>query len=320
MEEVCFSYGDDEGEITCGGGYCDIPEFGIECFDIIAYEDPACSDQYNPGSGPGTYTGPTGPTPGGGSGSGSGGGGPTLLPDDCNTSKENLKSVFPNSEDNTLQSIADHINTHGETFGIDTPEKLQHFLAQAGHESTNYAGKEFGAFEENLNYRWAELGKEGNWENYFNPITTPNADSSKANPNDYKKSESSIYVNVEKLANLVYQRDYLGNTSSGDGYKYRGRGIFQLTGKANYQSFTQFYQNAYNSKLDFVANPDLISSNLELGVISALWFFNNNVQHKLTINSTTTVKDVTRLVNGGKNGLTHRQSIFNKTISFIICI
>ncbi|MEB2787369.1 hypothetical protein, partial [Algoriphagus persicinus] len=78
MEEVCFSYGDDEGEITCGGGYCDIPEFGIECFYIIAYEDPACSDQYNPGSGPGTYTGPAGS--GGGSGTGSGGGGPTIQP------------------------------------------------------------------------------------------------------------------------------------------------------------------------------------------------------------------------------------------------
>jgi len=78
MEEVCFSYGDDEGEITCGGGYCDIPEYGIECFEIIAYEDPNCSDQYNSGSGPGTYTGPGG---GGGSGSGSGGL-PTLLPED----------------------------------------------------------------------------------------------------------------------------------------------------------------------------------------------------------------------------------------------
>lgn len=85
MEEVCFNWGDDEGEITCGGGYCDIPEFGVECYDIIAYEDPHCSDQYNPGSGPGYYTGP-GNGGGGGSGNGSGGnnGGnlPTLYPED----------------------------------------------------------------------------------------------------------------------------------------------------------------------------------------------------------------------------------------------
>jgi hypothetical protein len=80
LEEICINFGDDE-EMDCSSGICELPEFGIECFDIIAYEDPNCSDQYNPGSGPGTYTGPGG---GGGSGSGSGGGGPlpTLLPED----------------------------------------------------------------------------------------------------------------------------------------------------------------------------------------------------------------------------------------------
>jgi hypothetical protein len=74
MEEICINFGDDE-EMDCSSGICELPEFGIECFDIIAYEDPNCSDQYNPGSGPGTYTGPGG---GGGSGSGSGGGGSNL--------------------------------------------------------------------------------------------------------------------------------------------------------------------------------------------------------------------------------------------------
>jgi hypothetical protein len=68
MEEICINFRDDE-EMDCSSGTCVLPEFGIDCFDIIAYEDPNCSDQYNPGSGPGTYTGPEG-----GSGSGSGGG------------------------------------------------------------------------------------------------------------------------------------------------------------------------------------------------------------------------------------------------------
>ncbi|REG76923.1 hypothetical protein C8N25_1483 [Algoriphagus antarcticus] len=77
LEEICFNFGDDE-EMDCSSGTCVLPEFGIECFDIIAYEDPACSDQYNPRSGAGTYTGPGG---GGGSGSGSGGL-PTLLPEE----------------------------------------------------------------------------------------------------------------------------------------------------------------------------------------------------------------------------------------------
>jgi uncharacterized membrane protein YgcG len=90
LEEICINFGDDE-EMDCSSGICELPEFGIECFDIIAYEDPNCSDQYNPGSGPGTYTGPGG---GGGSGSGGGSGGwipsdedldlfiPSLTPDD----------------------------------------------------------------------------------------------------------------------------------------------------------------------------------------------------------------------------------------------
>ena len=76
-----------------------------------------------------------------------------------------------------------------ERFGVNTKEKLQHFLAQAGHESSfALAGKdEFEAFEENLNYRWAKLGKKDYWERYFNTIASPTADSTKANPNDYKR-------------------------------------------------------------------------------------------------------------------------------------
>ncbi|MEB2787371.1 hypothetical protein [Algoriphagus persicinus] len=129
MEEVCFSYGDDEGEITCGGGYCDIPEFGIECFDIIAYEDPACSDQYNPGSGPGTYTGPTGPTPGGGSGSGSGGGyipsDEELMEDQVNNNVTNpcISDAVDNAidaafKDEITQLVLDIFGT-SEDFNID---------------------------------------------------------------------------------------------------------------------------------------------------------------------------------------------------------
>ena len=59
------------------------------------------------------------------------------------------------------------IPCNGFDFGIDTKEKLQHFLAQAGHESTNYAGEEFVAFTENLNYRWEKLGAKDYWNKYF---------------------------------------------------------------------------------------------------------------------------------------------------------
>lgn len=68
--------------------------------------------------------------------------------EDCDTSKESLKEVFPNTSDDRLQEIADAINEHGKDFGIDTKKKLQHFISQAGHESANFTD-----FTENLNYR-----------------------------------------------------------------------------------------------------------------------------------------------------------------------
>ena len=241
--------------------------------------------------------------------------------DNCNTSKEDLKKVFPNTDDAVLEKIAEHINTHGKDFGLDTKEKLQHFLAQAGHESNN-----FDAFEENLNYRWRKLGQPGYWKNFFNTIVSPTFDLNKANPNDYKRSENSNYVDVEKFANLVYndakrKAGYkLGNTSEGDGYKYRGRGIFQLTGKSNYQEFTTFFQQNYDANKSFITNPGLLVSDKEIAVISALWFYKKMVLDKITVDANTTVKAVTKKVNGGKNGLAHRKELLAKTKEEIDCL
>ena len=251
--------------------------------------------------------------------------------DDCNTSKEDLKLVFPNTSEATLEEIADAINEHGKDFGIDTKEKLQHFLSQAGHESTNYAGIEFGVFTENLNYRVNQLGTEGYWQKYFNPITNPTADPNKANPNDYignTNSSGITYVNHESFANYVYNDEYrddshkLGNINSGDGYKYRGRGIIQLTGRTNYNSFNTFYQTNYDSSVNLLNNPDLVASNKEIAVISALWFFKNKVIDNITngINEDTGVDKVTKLVNGGNKGIDHREELHTYATEHIDCL
>ena len=224
-----------------------------------------------------------------------------------------------------IGDIADAINTHGKDFGIDTDEKLQHFISQAAHEATNPVnGIEFDTFEENLNYRWARLGTKDYWENHFNPIANPTADPYKKNPNDYKRNGTSNYVNVTKFANYVYDDAYrkarfrLGNTNIGDGYKYRGRGIFQLTGRTNYQQFNTFYRERYNSSLNFINNPDLLATDTEIAVISALWYYDNKVNSN-SITSTTTVEKVTKKINGGKKGLKHREQLFNKTKNHINC-
>jgi len=91
-----------------------------------------------------------------------------------------------------------------------------------------------------------------------------------------------------------------GDEASGDGYKYRGRGAIQLTGKDNYKAFSA----AINE--DCVANPDLVSSKYSL--VSAAWFFHKNGLHKIADGGATdaVVTSVTKRVNGGTNGLAER--------------
>lgn len=247
---------------------------------------------------------------------------------DCKTSKEDLKLVFPNTPDDILEEIANNINEYGKDFGIDTKEKLQHFLSQAGHESTSpVTGIEFGSFTENLNYRVSKLGTPNYWEKYFNPIDDPTADPLKANPNDYISSTSTIFVNHELFANYVYDDAYreekykLGNVYPGDGYKFRGRGIFQLTGRKNYTDFNTFYNENYDASTDLLESPDLIASDMKIAVISALWYFKNKVLDEMeTLDANTKCSSVTLLVNGGTRGLVHRNSLFSASKDHINCL
>ncbi|MDT7832219.1 hypothetical protein RQM59_07495 [Flavobacteriaceae bacterium S356] len=243
--------------------------------------------------------------------------------DKCETTLVDLQNVFPNTSAAKLQGIADYINEHGKNFGIDTNEKLQHFLAQAGHESTKIGGHEFEAFEENLNYRISRLGTNNkNWKKYFNTISNPTADPNKANPNNYVSGSNPVFADAQKLGNLVYaNRNGNGSFNSGDGYRFRGRGVIHLTGRYNYQQFTNFYQGRYNSTKDFIATPGLLVSDTEIAVISALWFFQKDVLNKLnpSMNSNTSVTRVTFLVNGGFNGLPHRRLLFSHAQNHIIC-
>jgi putative chitinase len=228
--------------------------------------------------------------------------------DDCNTSKEDLKKVFTNASDTTLSTLAHIINEKGKDFGINTKEKLQHFLAQAGHEVGEFSNGL--SSTESLYYttenRLKKIFRKYFWQNSTDTIN-------KRNPADYIKNSS-------KVANYVYaNRMTNGNEASGDGYKYRGRGIFQLTGKNNYNSFKTWYNNKYDPDKDFVTSPSLLTSNDTIAILSALWFYKTSVLDKITIDNNTTVKKVTKKVNGGKNGLTHRKEIFDKAKDSITC-
>jgi putative chitinase len=168
-------------------------------------------------------------------------------------------------------------------FNITNPLRLAHFLSQCGHESGG-----FKAISENLNY--SVDGLKRTFGKYF--------------PGDLATSYAR---QPEKIASRVYgARMGNGDESTGEGYKFRGRGYIQLTGKANYAKFAQFIGE------DTVANPDLIATKYPLA--SAAFFFDSNKLWSICDKGAdeATVTAVTKRVNGGTNGLSDRIKHFNE--------
>jgi len=170
------------------------------------------------------------------------------------------------------------------TFKIDTALRLSHFLAQCGHESAG-----FKAIQENLNY--GAKGLLGIFKKYF---------PTEAKALQYERKP-------EKIANLVYGgRMGNGDEASGDGYKFRGRGYIQLTGKSNYTAFGK----AINE--DIAANPDLVATKYPL--LSAAWFWSSNNLNTLADKGAddASVTAITKRVNGGTIGLPDRIKHFKE--------
>jgi putative chitinase len=169
-------------------------------------------------------------------------------------------------------------------FELNTSLRLAHFLAQAGHESGG-----FKAVNENLNY--GAKGLLGIFKKYF--------------PTEQK---ALLYERKpEKIANLVYGgRMGNGLEASGEGYKFRGRGYIQLTGKDNYKAFDAVVAES------IVDNPDLVATKYPL--LSAAWFFHKNGLHKIADGGATdaVVTSVTKRVNGGTIGLADRIKHFKE--------
>jgi putative chitinase len=182
------------------------------------------------------------------------------------------------------QAVIDAIPDTAARFGITTPLRLAHFLAQCGHESGG-----FKAVQENLNY--SAKGLCGIFRKYFPSVTVAM---------QYERKP-------EKIANKVYaNRMGNGNEASGDGWKHRGRGYIQLTGKENYKAFDATVPE------DILANPDLVATKYALA--SAAFFFKKNGLWAICDRGAgmDTVTAVTKRVNGGTIGLADRQKHFNE--------
>src|SRR5437763_1769026 len=167
------------------------------------------------------------------------------------------------------------------TYGLTTNLRLAHFLAQCALESTNFT-----ATVENLNYSAPRILQI--FPKYFKGI----------DPKPYAH-------NPAKLGSRVYaNRMGNGDEASGDGFKFRGRGYIQLTGKNNYTSFSKFVGE------DCVANPDLVATQYPLA--SAAFYFNSNNIWAICDRGAddATVRSVTKAVNGGNQELAERLQNF----------
>ena len=179
-------------------------------------------------------------------------------------------------------SVIAQIPDTAAKFNITNVLRLSHFLAQCGHESGG-----FKAVSENLNYSADGLKKI--FGKYFTGDTTAYA------------------RNPEKIASKVYaNRMGNGDESSKEGFKFRGRGYVQLTGKSNYQGFTKFIGE------DCVANPDLVATKYPLA--SAAFFFDSNKLWSICDKGAddATVTAVTKRINGGTIGLPDRIKHFKE--------
>jgi putative chitinase len=189
---------------------------------------------------------------------------------------EKLKGHIP---DTVLAQIPDT----AAKFNITNNLRLAHFLSQCGHESGG-----FKAVSENLNYSADGLKKI--FGKYF--------------PGNLNESYAK---QPEKIASRVYgNRMGNGDEASKEGYKFRGRGYIQLTGKANYTKFTQFIGE------DCVSNPDLVATKYPLA--SAAFFFDSNKLWAICDKGAddATVTSVTKRVNGGTLGLSDRIKHFKE--------
>jgi len=181
-------------------------------------------------------------------------------------------------------SWLDPLTSAFERFEINTPERQAAFIGQCAHESAN-----FKTLQENLNY--SAKGLNATWPSRF--------------PSE--AAAQPFHRQPEKIANKVYS-GRMGNTDEGDGWKYRGRGLIQLTGKDNYRLASDALG------VDFIADPDLVLTK-EYAALTAAWYWD-----KRNLNKEADAKDftgMTKKINGGTIGLADRVAHINSALNVL---
>jgi putative chitinase len=197
--------------------------------------------------------------------------------------KEQLAQIIPGNPylDHWFSALSQAL----PDYDINTPQRMAAFLAQCAHESGGFT-----AIKENLNYQAASLCRV--WPHYFNA----------SNANDYAH-------NQEKIANRAYaNRMGNGPEESGDGWKFCGRGLIQLTGRSNYQAFADSLQISIDDASEYLKT-------FEGCVQSACWFWEaNNLNQFADSGDITTM---TKRINGGVLGLDDRTARYHHALQVL---
>ena len=199
---------------------------------------------------------------------------------------DQLRAMIPSNKE--VEEWCEELNKALPKYDIITDQRIAGFISQCAHESMDFT-----AMSENLNYREETLLKV--FPRYFGP--------GKRNAAEYAK-------NPEKIANYVYMDEFrtskLGNTQPGDGWRFRGRGLKQLTGRDNYTRFAKDYNMTAEEAAAWVETK-------EGALASALWFWNTNKLNAIA--DTGNVAALTKKINGGDIGLADRQARYAKAMA-----
>jgi putative chitinase len=184
-------------------------------------------------------------------------------------------------------------------FGIDTPDRVAAFLAQCAHESAR-----FSTTVESLNYSDAGLART--WPKRFaqvNLLTGTILRDARGNPLP-NTAAIKLARRPEAIANTVYaNRIGNGDVASGDGWRFRGRGLIQLTGRANYAE----YASAMEAHDFIMKNPDLVGHPPHAAT-SAAWFWSRRGLNALA--DAGDLEAMTRVINGGTHGIENRALLY----------
>lgn len=194
-----------------------------------------------------------------------------------------LRSLSPKLDASSAEAVAPHLQIAAEQFEINTSRRMAHFLAQLAHESG------FRPVAENLNYSAEGLRKT--WPKVFT-----------------EQLALECQRNPERIANLAYQSSTLGprlgNTQPGDGFKFRGRGFIQITGRGNYTRYGELIHH------DLTGNPDLALQADVSALVAAAFWKDNGLNRLADTGDSEVVHAITQRVNGGTNGLDERIRYF----------